>query len=333
MGVLQSALLVALGCQTFGHRAPQSSLPQSEDVRGTTTAQVDREPSSLNMPAMYREPVRSQIIPAQYIVPSAAGLKSTAAAPFDPLPRPPRPVGTSDRFANVEASEPTIEPEAVSAVPVPSAMSNESCATCRSPNSGPNALRTQRPSGRILGVSQYNPAINSIARPHPQWDLLHADRCADIPPGAIPRPLGSYACEWQRAQMDRAEIDDFVIYDHEWLDGGTKLGPFGQRHLTKLVPRLAMCPLPLIVARSQNMPLDEARRAALIEILLAQGFSDADQRVSIGYPLAWGLTGREAPNLSNGYYRSGSGTSSGAGYGSSGSFGGGLGTSGLGGIR
>jgi hypothetical protein len=54
----------------------------------------------------------------------------------------------------------------------------------------------------------------------------------------MPHPVGTYACAWQTAHQQRGDGDRFVIYEHEWFQGGRELGPFGQRHLDWLTQRL-----------------------------------------------------------------------------------------------
>lgn len=163
-----------------------------------------------------------------------------------------------------------------------------------------------------------------------QCRRFFGDRCADIPPGAIPPPAGSHTCAWQTAQALSAEPDDFVIYQYEWTNESAELGPFGRRHVEQLAARLAAHPFYVTVEPTENAELDAARRAAAVDRLAALGVLDADARVVLGYGVAEGLSGEEAPRLSQGYLGSrsiGSGTSA---FGSSGA-GGGLGGGGIGG--
>jgi hypothetical protein len=179
----------------------------------------------------------------------------------------------------------------------------------------------------------------------PRCGSWKADRCADIPPGAIPPPLGTYACQWQRAQQDLAERDDFMVYEHEWYRGGTQLGPGGQRHLAHVAKRLMSEPRLVRIEPHFNLEQNtwdvernEARVAAVVNYLTEAGIQDANQFVLLEPSAAEPLYGPDAARLGNmrlqggqGFGRSGSGGGLGAGgFGSGTGFGGGFG-GGLGG--
>ncbi len=132
------------------------------------------------------------------------------------------------------------------------------------------------------------------------------DPCADIPPGAIPQPTGTYVCQWQVAQAARAEADDFVVYQYEWLGGSPTLSPFGQQHVHVLAQHIERVPLPILVESSGDEALDAARRDAVVQQLARRGVSDAHLRVVVGRPAAEGLSGDEAVRIYRGYLGSGS---------------------------
>lgn len=123
------------------------------------------------------------------------------------------------------------------------------------------------------------------------------DRCADMPPGAMPAAMGTYACQWQNAQTARGEEDDFVVYQYEWLGGGVQLGPDGRRHAALIAARLPEVPFAVVIAASGNEELDQQRRLAMVEHLASHGLGEADGRVVVGYPEAEGLYGAEAERL------------------------------------
>jgi hypothetical protein len=125
--------------------------------------------------------------------------------------------------------------------------------------------------------------------------------CNEHPPGAMPAPLGTMACQWQQAQMERAELDDFVFYSYEWLDAAPALSQYGRDHLDKMHERILMSPYPVIVARTDDERLDEARRQALVATLAARGIEDAAERVVVGRPKAEGLLGVDVPRVSAGF--------------------------------
>jgi hypothetical protein len=152
---------------------------------------------------------------------------------------------------------------------------------------------------------------------------LFGPACADIPKGAIPQPSGTYACQWQSAQAERAELDDFVIYANEWLEKSAALAPCGKAHVDVMAHRLQTMPVQVIVQQSLDPELDQARRATVIELLASKGVADVENVVTIGCPEAEGLFGFEAPRIVRGYGQTGT---FGAGTGGRGvGFGGGAG--------
>lgn len=153
--------------------------------------------------------------------------------------------------------------------------------------------------------------------------------CNEYPPGAMPQPRGSLACQWQQAQAERAEQDDFVFYGNEWENGGASQNLYGQDHVDRIADRVMQAPYSVVVARSGNPPLEEARRQTLIAALAAHGVEDAQDRVIIARPQAEGLRGLEAPRLTNGYLQAG--VAGGLGGGAGGGGGGGGGAGGIGG--
>ena len=155
--------------------------------------------------------------------------------------------------------------------------------------------------------------------------ILGVDRCADIPPGAIPQPIGTYNCQWQQSQAQRAEQDYFVLYDYEWRAGADQLGPFGARHLDELSKRLESEPFVIVIAKTDNEQLNEQRRGVVIEVLRQRGVADASSRVTIGYPEAEGLYGFEARRVGAGFTGQGAGGGGTLGQGGGGNIGGGAG--------
>jgi hypothetical protein len=163
--------------------------------------------------------------------------------------------------------------------------------------------------------------------------ILGDDHHADIPHGAIPAPLGTYACEWQQAQSSLADEDYFVLYPNEWRYGagedGTRLGPAGVRRLEEFARRLPHEPFSVVIDKSEDAGLDQARRVAAVEYLSSLGMRNADSRVVVGRGQANGLYGLEAPRIGGGFLQAGGTGGSGAGAGGFG--GGGIGGGGLGG--
>ena len=154
---------------------------------------------------------------------------------------------------------------------------------------------------------------------------------ADIEAGAIPELTGTKVRNIREYQESLAEQDDFVIYEHEWLYGGTKPGPYGRYHLAQILKRLPEVPFPVLIQAHPDDALNEARRLMVSQYLQTNGILDADTRVIIGFPEPGGLYGSEAVAI----YRLGFDPRYGAyglyGGGNGGIYGGG--SSGYGGLR
>lgn len=118
-------------------------------------------------------------------------------------------------------------------------------------------------------------------------------------------PAGSFACQWQTAQAQRAEEDDFVFYQSEWSGPTAILGPAGQRHLERILPRLAVQPAAVIVEPSGDAELDTLRQKTLLEQAAAIGLALPPHCVIVALPSAEGLLGLEAPRLARGYLQTG----------------------------
>ncbi|RCS54473.1 hypothetical protein DTL42_04850 [Bremerella cremea] len=127
------------------------------------------------------------------------------------------------------------------------------------------------------------------------------DRCADIPAGAIPQPLGTYGCGWQNAQTTAAQRDMLTIYQAEWIGASTDLGPYGKRHMTDL-PTLAMqLGEPIVVEMSENHELDQQRLTYIQEVLSKTDFPQPEQWVVLGYAKAEPMYGIEAEGVASTY--------------------------------
>jgi hypothetical protein len=175
----------------------------------------------------------------------------------------------------------------------------------------------------LLGMGPVLPGVLSGCS---LLDPLHIDNCSTIPKGAIPEPNGIYVKRFQQVQSDKAEIDDFVIYKHEWYKGGTELGPYGTYHLGMILKRLPDVPFAVMLEESQDPGLNTARRMQVVTKLAAAGVPDADARVVLGFPEPKGLYGDETARI---YYQM---LISGGATGGYGGFGGGFGGFGGGGF-
>ncbi len=158
-------------------------------------------------------------------------------------------------------------------------------------------------------------------------NIINVDRCATVPPGAVPQPNGTFARGWQHAMAAAAAEDDFVVYLHEWTQGGENLGPYGKYHVAEIGKRLPDVPFAVVVQPGPNDALNMMRRQLIVQYLSDHGIADAEQRVVLALPRAEGLLGIEAVTIfqqQRGTF--GSQTGSGGVNGGGGNFGGGIGT-------
>src|SRR5262249_174772 len=151
---------------------------------------------------------------------------------------------------------------------------------------------------------------NGFGRPCP-W---YIDNCAQIPRRAQPAPSATYTTPSAFLHQQKAELDDFVIYQNQWFRGGTELGPQGRYYLDLIANRMARHPMPIVIETSRDDRLDEARREVLITLLERRGLRDPS-RVIVAFPIAEGLLGEEAPRIAAFYLIGGAGF---GGYGGAG---------------
>jgi hypothetical protein len=159
------------------------------------------------------------------------------------------------------------------------------------------------------------------------WDdqyVVPPDQCANIRPGAIASPNGTFVKGFEAVQTSKAEQDDFVIYCNEWYpEGSTSLGPYGRFHIQQIISRLPTVPFPVIIQPDHcSEELNESRRQTLVMALSLHGIPDADARVIVAYPQAEGLYGAEAEGIYTRMLRGGfGGMGPGAGVFTGGAFG------------
>src|SRR5262249_36154280 len=134
----------------------------------------------------------------------------------------------------------------------------------------------------------------------------YVDNCAQIPRRAQPAPSGTYTNRWAFLQAQKAELDDFVIYQNMWFRGGTELGPMGRYYLDLISNRMARHPMPIVIETSRDDKLDESRREVLITLLERRGLKDPT-RVIVAFPIAEGLLGEEAQRIAAIYLAGGLG--------------------------
>ncbi|HZZ79654.1 MAG TPA: hypothetical protein VFE62_14130 [Gemmataceae bacterium] len=157
---------------------------------------------------------------------------------------------------------------------------------------------------------------------------LKLDRCADIPPGSLPDPVGDHLHRFTSIQRDNAVAIQYAVFLHEWYLGGLQLGPYGEYHLASMIRRLPTVPYPVLIQPTPDPNANEARRQIIVAKLAAAGIRDPEARVIIANPQAEGLFGDEAPRVYQRLLLGSYGMGFGGGFGG---FGGGFGGGGFGG--
>jgi hypothetical protein len=151
-----------------------------------------------------------------------------------------------------------------------------------------------------------------------------------------PLPVGSSVRPMMDLQEMHGEANDFVLYEHEWIAGTSRLNPAGEAHLRQIAARSGQVPFPVLVENSseetaamiEGCPpcdkLDEDRRNVVIAALTLMGVPGASQRVVVAPALAAGLTSTEGEQAYGGSIRNnGGGMGGGMGGGGFGGMGGG----------
>jgi len=117
------------------------------------------------------------------------------------------------------------------------------------------------------------------------------------PPVYCPQANGTSVHAAIDMQRSKADLDHFVIYNHEWYMDGVELGPYGMAHLETLARRLPESVHPVMIQPSMNPPLDMRRQMEIVDMLAKNGVTDAATRVIVGHPRALDLDGNEAPRI------------------------------------
>lgn len=163
--------------------------------------------------------------------------------------------------------------------------------------------------------------------------------------GTVPAPQGALTDPIWIAQEENAEPSKFVLYQHEFVYNTARFNWAGEDHIKQIAARLhAGQNYPVLIERSTtgkvagteykypvnpSPELDMQRRAVTVQVLLAMGIPDAEQRVVVSPAL---VRGQEDLEAERSYGRSfGYGGGMGGFGGGFGGFGGGVGGFGGGG--
>ena len=110
-----------------------------------------------------------------------------------------------------------------------------------------------------------------------------------------PRPLGAALYEANMIQVANAAEVGLVLHRFDFLDGSNELNARGLDQLAKLAAQLSVSPFPLIVERTPEDPgLAESRRFVVLARLARGPVPVTSDRVLVGVPKAFGLSGTDA---------------------------------------
>ncbi len=110
-----------------------------------------------------------------------------------------------------------------------------------------------------------------------------------------PRPLGSSVYAMGRTMVSNGAEAGLTLYDYDFVPDSPELTDRGRDQLARAAAQLAASPFPLIVERTPDDPaLAENRRRAVAEILASAPTPVGPERVLVGQPAAFGMSGNDA---------------------------------------
>lgn len=144
----------------------------------------------------------------------------------------------------------------------------------------------------------------SLERPRPwhlDWKLRSwhwrriQGKSLGYPEEFVPRPLGAALYDAGRIMAADGAAARLVLFNYDFIPGTAQLSARGRDQLAQIAPQLAVSPYPLIIERTANDPaLAVARRAALLAELGAGPFPVPADRVLVGVPIPFGMSGMDA---------------------------------------
>lgn len=169
--------------------------------------------------------------------------------------------------------------------------------------------------------------------------ILGVDQCAEIPNGAVPRPVGTSLAAWQQTQVAAAFPDQGVFYQADFVGTTDQLGPAAEKHVARLVQQGVIGKVPIVVEPSGDSARDAARALSLGRAFAQAGLDLPAEQIQIAYPPAIGLdsfraqqvarTASRGTNRGGGNATGAMGGRGGAGLGGGGGGGGGGGVGGI----
>jgi hypothetical protein len=110
-------------------------------------------------------------------------------------------------------------------------------------------------------------------------------------------PLGSSLYAHAQTQIGNGAAARMTFYHYDFVDGTSDLNTRGRDKLAAVAATLPSSFLPVVVERTPKEPgLDQSRKDVLLAELGRGSFPVPSERVLIGPPIAYGMTGYEAYN-------------------------------------
>jgi hypothetical protein len=151
-----------------------------------------------------------------------------------------------------------------------------------------------------------DPVATSHKGPHFVWKKIRSwhwrrvqGKLLGYPEEFKPRPLGSSVYAMGRTMASNGAEARLALHDYDFVPGSAELTERGRDQLAKAAAQLAASPFPLVVERTPRDPaLAGERRIAVIEALAASSFPVDADRVLVGQPAPFGMSGVNAQIIS-----------------------------------
>ena len=126
------------------------------------------------------------------------------------------------------------------------------------------------------------------------WRKLQG-RMLGYPEEFPPRALGASVHSFGRVMVANGAEARLTLFDYDFEPNSTQLSARGRDQLSRMAAQLAASPFPLIVERTSTNPgLAVARREAVLSELASASFPIDPDRVLVGAPLPFGMSGVNA---------------------------------------
>jgi hypothetical protein len=151
-----------------------------------------------------------------------------------------------------------------------------------------------------------DPVATARKGPHFVWKKIRSwpwrraqGKILGYPEEFKPRPLGSSLHAMGRTMVSNGAEARLALYDYDFAPGSAELTERGRDQLARAAAQLAASPFPLIVERTPTDPaLAGERRRVVIEALAASSIPVGPDRVLVGQPAPFGMSGVNAQIVS-----------------------------------